>query len=91
MLLGWVGEEVGNGCEALVRSTTDALLGGREKWTARWRYYRYKTGCISSARSRRKVQVGALDRPMPGGVWMSRECKRPDLWVGKLGAQPGYK
>ena len=43
VLLGWVGEEVGNGCEALVRSTTDALLRGRsglrrsnrEKWTAR--------------------------------------------------------
>ena len=32
-----VGEEVGNGCEALRRSTTDALLGGREKWTARWK------------------------------------------------------
>ena len=37
MLLGWAREEVGNGCDALRRSTTDALLGGREKWTARWK------------------------------------------------------
>ena len=64
----------------------DALLGGREKCTAR-----YKTGYISSARSRRKVGVGALDWSISEVVWMSSKCKCPDLWVGKLGAQNGCK
>jgi hypothetical protein len=64
----------------------DALLGGREKWTDK-----YKTGYISSARSRRKVGVGALDWSISEVVWMSSKCKCPDLWVGKLGAQNGCK
>ncbi len=48
-----------------------------------------KAGDNSGARGRGKVGLGALDWPMPGVVWMSRECKRPDLWVEKLGAQQG--
>jgi hypothetical protein len=46
-------------------------------------------GDISGARGRGKVGLGALDWPMYGVVWMSRECKGPDLWIGKQGVQLG--